>query len=621
MRPIRILIALMAVLFITGFYCTKVEYNNPLDNKGATYAGDSATLDDDNDGTVNFYDPDWAPNQVLKKSYPKIVFGGPDTVIIAKDDPRKVLAGLTVTATDSIWGPLTDSIKTTGSVFTSVCSTFTLTYSVTNPMKYESHRSRTIIVDCAPPEIVLKGDNPIRLAMGTPYVEPGADATDNIDGNLTGKIVISGTVNSSREGIDTITYTVPDKAGNVGVQKRTVVVYKVVVKDTLKPILTLKGANPLTLFVNGVYIEPGYVAVDLPNLDTITSSVVVSGLPVITSAAATATVTYTVADAANNITVQTRVINIKAIDTGADVTAPVITFKTCSVCTTKVGQAWVDPGFTAWDDRDGDVTSKVVAPAAPNTNVPGTTQMRYTVMDAAKNSATYIRTVTVVGVNTDTTKPVIRLEGAVQCTVSVGKAFTEPGYTAQDNVDLIITDKVSRTVKNSAGAVKEFLTFYNTIDKYTITYTVSDAAGNAAIPLTRSVMVKDTFVDTTTNGDLLKKYGVPLSQGLPSLSHTYTAISVDGKGPSVATITDFQIAWRNEQYNKGLDNFSLHVVSASSTYLNLMDKITQTFDQPQPGFTLKGSGITGLDGDYYIKGTATECDWVKKDGSYAIVFK
>ena len=64
------------------------------------------------------------------------------------------------------------------------------------------------------PEITLIGDTNITLNVGENYVEKGAKATDGNDGDITGKIVISGNVNTSKAGTYTITYTVEDKAKN-----------------------------------------------------------------------------------------------------------------------------------------------------------------------------------------------------------------------------------------------------------------------------------------------------------------------------------------------------------------------------------------------------------------------
>ena len=296
-------------------------------------------------------------------------------------------------------------------------------------------------------------------------MEPGATAVDNVDGVLTSKIVITGKVDTAHEGVDTITYTVADKVGNVGTQKRVVIVYQEAIVDTVPPVITLLGANPLTVMQNAVFSDPGVTAVD--NIDGNITAKVAKTITTAAGGAASFTtftgtkgnyiISYSVADAANNHAIATRTVIVQGTATGKDTTPPVITFLVCSVCTTKVGQAWVDPGFTAFDDHDGDVTSKVVKPTqVVNTNVPGVTTLRYTVTDSAGNSATYIRTVTVVGASTDTTRPVITLDGAVQCTVSVGKTFTDPGYSAEDNVDGIITGKVVRTIKNSAGTAADF---------------------------------------------------------------------------------------------------------------------------------------------------------------------
>src|SRR5699024_4769766 len=42
--------------------------------------------------------------------------------------------------------------------------------------------------DTTPPEITLNGDNPMELEVGEEYVEPGATAEDDVDGDLTDEI-------------------------------------------------------------------------------------------------------------------------------------------------------------------------------------------------------------------------------------------------------------------------------------------------------------------------------------------------------------------------------------------------------------------------------------------------
>jgi hypothetical protein len=79
----------------------------------------------------------------------------------------------------------------------------------------------------------------------------------------------------------------------------------------------------------------------------------------------------------------------------------------------------------------------------------------------------------------DTTPPAISLTGGDQ-TVSLGGSYSEPGYTASDDEDGDITSSVTVT---GAGDVNT-----NMKGSYTVTYTVSDAAGNTATE-TRTVNV------------------------------------------------------------------------------------------------------------------------------------
>lgn len=64
------------------------------------------------------------------------------------------------------------------------------------------------------PVITLNGDNPLFLNLGDAYVEPGATANDDKDGDLTSDISISGAVNSNKSDEYPISYQVKDKAGN-----------------------------------------------------------------------------------------------------------------------------------------------------------------------------------------------------------------------------------------------------------------------------------------------------------------------------------------------------------------------------------------------------------------------
>ncbi len=88
----------------------------------------------------------------------------------------------------------------------------------------------------------------------------------------------------------------------------------------------------------------------------------------------------------------------------------------------------------------------------------------------------------------DTTPPVITLLGDASVTLTVGGTFTDAGATATDDVDGDITSHIVET-----GTVD-----VNTLATYTLTYNVSDTAGNPATPVTRTVVVNPLPAPTET---------------------------------------------------------------------------------------------------------------------------
>ena len=78
------------------------------------------------------------------------------------------------------------------------------------------------IIDTIKPVITLKGNSNVTLYLNNTYSDEGASATDNYDGDITDKIVISGTVDNKKVGKYEITYTVKDTAGNESSIVRTI---------------------------------------------------------------------------------------------------------------------------------------------------------------------------------------------------------------------------------------------------------------------------------------------------------------------------------------------------------------------------------------------------------------
>ncbi|MEO1096473.1 MAG: immunoglobulin-like domain-containing protein [Bacteroidota bacterium] len=158
---------------------------------------------------------------------------------------------------------------------------------------------------------------------------------------------------------------------------------------------------------------------------------------------------------------------------------PIITLEGDPTIEVVLGETFTDPGVTATDAEDGDITSSVVVSGdAVDVNVAGTYIINYNVTDSDGNAAAEVTRTVIVAV--DETPPVITLVGPATIDLNVGDMYTEEGATATDNID----GDISADIVVGGDVVDT-----NTDGTYVVTYNVSDAAGNAADEVTRTVNV------------------------------------------------------------------------------------------------------------------------------------
>lgn len=93
-----------------------------------------------------------------------------------------------------------------------------------NPAEHRKTAGFAFAVDRTPPVIHLNGDATITLTEGGSFDDPGASATDAREGDLTGDIVVTGTVNPNVPGTYELKYSVRDSVGNAAEAVRTVIV-------------------------------------------------------------------------------------------------------------------------------------------------------------------------------------------------------------------------------------------------------------------------------------------------------------------------------------------------------------------------------------------------------------
>ena len=234
----------------------------------------------------------------------------PPEITLLGNNPMTVEGGSTFvdpgsTVYDTVDQNLTATVS--GLVDTGAVGTYLLYYNVKDTSGNSATTvTRTVNVqDTTAPVITLNGASPITIEGGATFQDPGVTVTDNVD-NLAA--TISGSVDTSVVGSYVLTYSVTDRSGNTAKPvSRTVIV-----QDTIEPVITVDGNNPLTLLKDSVFTDPGTTVTD--NIDTgLIASV--SGT-VDTSVAGTYTLTYSATDSSGNtaapVTRNVRVVVLQA---------------------------------------------------------------------------------------------------------------------------------------------------------------------------------------------------------------------------------------------------------------------------------------------------------------------
>jgi uncharacterized repeat protein (TIGR01451 family) len=366
-------------------------------------------------------------------------------------------------------------------------------------------------LDLVPPVISLLGEDPVTVEAGASYVDAGATAADNIDGDVTGFIVTDNPVNENVPDIYTVTYDVTDTSGNAATQ----VTRTVNVVDTTPPVLTVpslvsaEATGPLTDVDLGAATANDLV--DGPLTPVPDNS---GPYPV-----GITTVTWSVTDSHNNSVTATQQVTV------TDSTAPVLIVP--GVVSAEATGPLTDVSLgtaTAADLVDG-----TLVPTADNPGPypVGTTTVTWSVTDSHNNSVTATQQVTV----TDTISPVITLVGDDPVTVEVNSSYEDAGATAADTVDGDLT----------AGIVTVDPVDITTPGIYTITYNVKDTAGNAATQVTRTVNVISAEINFARSSmEVDESDGtitIDLALTAPLLSDVTVGVQLSGSATEEADFT------------------------------------------------------------------------------------
>jgi hypothetical protein len=455
---------------------------------------------------------------VIDTTPPEItIIGNPDAVVHHEHEGGTAYQDHGAVAFDLVDGNVT--VVTTGNDFdTTHVRRHIVTYTSTDAENNSATVTRKVnVIDTTEPEITLIGSEleVVEAHATAAYVDKGASAYDLVDGDISDEIEVEEAVDLSRprRAAYTVQFDVKDTQGLTA----ETVYRKVLVKDTLPPVVTLLGAPHMVIEAVGVYEEPGWTSIDQLDLDLHDKVVVtykdhqganifkrsfVTNVPDTTNY----TITYSCDDKAGNTFAVDRVVTIR------DTTPPVLTLKQPNM-TLEIKTSWFDPGFSkAQDKLDGYVGNKVVRKVllvrpSGELMLGSTEQMpfddvgteyiiKYTVEDEAGNQAEEIRRLTIV----DTTPPIITLLGDERIRHEGATAFVDPGFTAVDKYDNAarglddmgdVSDQVFVSYTRDGENVTQLDVMAPAGTTYLITYAVTDTSGNVATSRLRWVLIID----------------------------------------------------------------------------------------------------------------------------------
>lgn len=227
-------------------------------------------------------------------------------------------------------------------------------------------------------KLTLRGDRQITVEYGTDYTDAGASAvywesvigTEKVEVDVT----VLGSVDTGKVGSYELSYI-------AHYADQTVADHRVVhVVDTQAPVITLV-TDPEAFTIPGQpYEEEGFWAVDGYDGD-ISHRVVRTEQDGV--------VTYSVSDSAGNVAKVQRHIAYK------DPIPPTLELLGETQITINAGTTYKDPGYTASDNCDGDLSAQVKVTGGVDIYLSGTYTLTYTVSDSYGNTASAQRKVTV----------------------------------------------------------------------------------------------------------------------------------------------------------------------------------------------------------------------------------
>ena len=448
------------------------------------------------------------------------------------------------TASDFNDGDVTADIVVSGdTVNTSTLGSYTILYDVDDAAGNSATQvSRTVnVTDQTAPVITLTGNATVNLTVGDTYTEQGATWADAIDGS--GSATVGGdTVDTSTAATYTVTYNFTDTAGNAATQvTRSVVVSAADVVPTQFDL-----GSDVTGAERSTATQRTFTIAGIDSGQTV--SITATGSATVSPATGELgdTVTVTLVSSGSFAAMLSGGATINGVSDSFSITTraqivPTVSTQPTNQSVTEGQTATFTVAFTnassiQWYDASDDsaISGATGTSLAVNTVLADDGNTYYAIATSNDSATVQTSTVTLsVAASTATQAPVIDTGGSTSITLTVGDTYSDPAWTATDDIGSVDVDFTGTVDTSTAGTYTRNGSATNPIGSDIEIYTVTVEEAAEGIEIVPTPIYIYVSVNADTN---IKEYGV-------YASNTWRA-TVDFAAPASQVTGDVvSVAW------------------------------------------------------------------------------
>jgi len=411
------------------------------------------------------------------------------------------------TAIDDTEGNISSKVVITTDLDMAFTGIYYVNYNVTDAggnMALPVTRVIYVVKDRVPPVLTLNGSDKVIVEVFGTFVDDGATAVDNKDGNLTNVIVVQGSVNTNVLGTYILKYIVKDESGNESTKDRIVIV-----RDTQNPFIINSDAdakNEIKVQIVSFFIDRTKVTDNYDNLNLMVTPGPLG--PVDTRFKGAYSITYNATDGSGNKAIPKTYTYIVE-----DYIKPAIVLNTLDTIIHPVNVLYTPVQASTYDNYYDESQISLTMTSNVIFYKLGLYIDEFKATDGSGNIAIRKRFIRVV----DNVSPVLN---GYPMNVGLYSVFDPAeGLTITDNYDApsLLRPKL-KVLYNNLNVYVEGL--------YAVTYNVTDLSGNVSLPFNRIINVNRNYPTITGSvADLSKDKSINVypnpSKGTINVSYNF----------------------------------------------------------------------------------------------------